>query len=129
MGLFNDGRFATLREVVDHVLRLVESRAAPESKGCLLLSDHTVGSEESNGRSDRLSPVLSGTWWVNSGADFDPDSTVPVPAGGFVRRVARTPHYDGVKKSAKTPAVIALFGIAPVELQLVDPSQPTWRRL
>jgi hypothetical protein len=40
---------------------------------------------------DRLSLVLSGTWWVNSGADFDPDRTVPVPAGGFVRRVARTP--------------------------------------
>jgi hypothetical protein len=39
---------------------------------------------------DRLSRVLSGTWWVNSGADFDPDNTVPVPAGGFVRRIART---------------------------------------
>jgi len=78
---------------------------------------------------DRLSLVLSGTWWVNSGADFDPDATVPVPAGGFVRHVARTPHYDGVKKSAKTPAVIALFGMAPVELQLMDPSQPAWRRL
>src|SRR3984893_7240064 len=35
---------------------------------------------------DRLSLVLSGTWWVNSGADFDPDQTVPVAAGGFVRR-------------------------------------------
>ena len=78
---------------------------------------------------DRLSLVLSGTWWVNSGADFDPDSTVPVPAGGFIRRVARTPHYDGVKKSAKSPAVIALFGIAPVQLQLVDPTKPAWRRL
>src|SRR5437879_4746953 len=61
---------------------------------------------------DRLSLVLSGTWWVNSGADFDPDNTVPVPAGGFVRRVARTPHYDGVKKDAREPAVIGLFGIA-----------------
>jgi hypothetical protein len=78
---------------------------------------------------DRLSLVLSGTWWVNSGADFDPDSTVPVPAGGFVRRVARTPHYDGVKKSATIPTVIALFGIAPVELELVDPRKPAWRRL
>jgi hypothetical protein len=38
---------------------------------------------------DRLSLVLSGTWWVNSGADFDPDNTVPVPPGGFVRRAAR----------------------------------------
>jgi hypothetical protein len=65
---------------------------------------------------DRLSLVLSGTWWVNSGADFDPDNTVPVPAGGFVRRIARTPHYDGVKKDAKEPAVIGIFGIAPSNL-------------
>jgi hypothetical protein len=77
---------------------------------------------------DRLSLVLSGTWWVNSGTDFDPDNTVPVPAGGFVRRVASTPHYDGVKKPATEPAVIALFGLAPVELTLVDPSKPAWRQ-
>ena len=78
---------------------------------------------------DRLSLVLSGTWWVNSGADFDPDHTVPVPAGGFVRRVAHTPHYDGVKRDAKEPAVIALFGMAPVDLKLVDASKPAWRRV
>jgi len=78
---------------------------------------------------DRLSLVLSGTWWVNSGADFDPNQTVPVPAGGFVRRVAHTPHYDGVKRDAKEPALIALFGIAPVELTLVDPSKPGWRQV
>jgi hypothetical protein len=78
---------------------------------------------------DRLSLVVSGTWWVNSGADFDANQTVPVPAGGFVRRVARTPHYDGVKRDAKEPAVIALFGIAPVDLTLVDPSKPGWRRV
>src|SRR5260370_42708965 len=63
---------------------------------------------------DRLCLVLSGTWWVNSGADFDPNATVPVPARGFVRRVARPPHYDGVKKEANEPAVMGLFGIAPV---------------
>jgi hypothetical protein len=56
-----------------------------------------------------------------------PENTVPIPAGGFVRRVARTPHYDGVKRDAKEPAVIALFGIAPVEFALVDPSKPAWR--
>jgi len=78
---------------------------------------------------DRLSLVLSGTWWVNSGADFDPNNTVPVPVGGFVRRVARTPHYDGVKRDAKEPAVIALFGIAPVKFELVDPSRPAWRQV
>jgi hypothetical protein len=78
---------------------------------------------------DRLSLVLSGTWWVNSGADFDPDNAVPVPAGGFVRRIARTPHYDGVMTDANEPAVIALFGIAPVQLELVDPGKPGWRKL
>jgi hypothetical protein len=74
---------------------------------------------------DRLSLVLSGTWWVNSGADFDPDNTVPVSAGGFVRRVAGTPHYDGVKKDENEP----LFGIAPVQFELVDPAKPRWRKL
>jgi hypothetical protein len=78
---------------------------------------------------DRLSVVVSGVWWVNSGADFDPDNAVPVPAGGFVRRVARTPHYDGVMSTANEPAVIALFGIAPVQLELVDPSKPAWRKV
>jgi hypothetical protein len=78
---------------------------------------------------DRLSLVLSGTWWVNSGADFDPDNTVPVLAGGFVRRIARTPHYDGVKKDAKEPAVIGIFGIAPVQFELVDSGKPAWREL
>ena len=76
---------------------------------------------------DRLSLVLSGTWWVNSGADFDPGNAVAVSAGGFVRRVAHTPHYDGVKREG--PAVIALFGIAPVKLRLVDPDRPAWRRV
>ncbi len=75
---------------------------------------------------DRLCLVLSGTWWVNSGADFNPNATVPVGAGGFVRRVAHTPHYDGVRKGAEEPAVIGIFGIAPVDLRMVDPNKPGW---
>jgi hypothetical protein len=50
---------------------------------------------------DRLSIVISGVWWVNSGADFDPANAVPVPAGSFVRRIARTPHYDGVVRTSR----------------------------
>jgi len=78
---------------------------------------------------DRLSLVLSGTWWVNSGPDFDPGNAVPVPAGGFVRRVARTPHYDGVMSTATEPAVIVLFGVAPVRFELVDRGKPAWRKV
>jgi len=72
---------------------------------------------------DRLCFVLSGTWWVNSGETFEPDATVPVPTGGFVRRVAHTPHYDGVKKGEKEPAIIGIFGEAPIQLKWIDPSK------
>ena len=76
---------------------------------------------------DRLCFVISGTWWVNSGENFEPENTVPVPAGGFVRRVAHTPHYDGVRKDDKEPAVIGIFGQAPIEFKLVDPTKPRVR--
>jgi hypothetical protein len=78
---------------------------------------------------DRLCVVVSGTWWVNSGADFDPPSCVPVPAGSFVRRVAGTPHYDGVVRSGSEPVVIAICGMGPVNQKLVDPSKPLVREV
>jgi hypothetical protein len=78
---------------------------------------------------DRLCFVISGTWWVNSGENFQPEATVPVPAGGFVRRVAHTPHYDGVKKGGKEPAVIGIFGQAPIEFKLTDPTKPPVREV
>jgi hypothetical protein len=64
---------------------------------------------------------------VNSGADSDPNAAVPVPADGFVRRVAHKPHYDRIRKGAKEPVVIGIFGVAPVDLKLFDPSKPAWR--
>jgi len=72
---------------------------------------------------------LSSTWWVNSGSDFEPENSVPVPAGGFVRRVAHTWHYDGVRKGASEATEIAIFGIGPVNLKLADRNQPIWRRV
>jgi hypothetical protein len=76
---------------------------------------------------DRLGVVLSGVWWCNSGTDFDPALAVPVYPGGFVRRVAGTPHYDGARADAAEPAVIAVSGIGPVGQKWVDPSQPVLR--
>jgi hypothetical protein len=73
--------------------------------------------------------VVSGTWWVDSGADFTPQDTVPVPAGGFVLRHARTWHYDGVQPDGHEPAVIAVFGIGPVDIRLADPAKPSWRHV
>ena len=75
---------------------------------------------------DRLCVVMSGTWYVASGEDFAPDATVPVPAGSFVHRVAKTPHYDGVKKGATESAIIAISGIGPITYHLTDPTKPGW---
>ncbi|HLK48140.1 MAG TPA: cupin domain-containing protein [Bryobacteraceae bacterium] len=46
---------------------------------------------------DRYITVLSGTWWVGTGTKYDPDSTVPVPAGSYVTHYAKQIHYDGAK--------------------------------
>jgi hypothetical protein len=78
---------------------------------------------------DRYCVVVSGTWWVTSGAKFDPDSTVPAPAGTFVRRVARTPHYDGVRKDGTEPATIAICGMGPITFHNAEPGTPGWRKL
>jgi hypothetical protein len=78
---------------------------------------------------DRLCVVVSGTWWVTSGETFDPDSTVPAPAGTFVRRVAKTPHYDGAKSDAKEPAVIAICGIGPITAHWLEADKPPWRKV
>jgi quercetin dioxygenase-like cupin family protein len=46
---------------------------------------------------DRFITVLKGTWWVGTGTKFDPDSTVPMPAGTFVKHFGKQVHYDGAK--------------------------------
>jgi hypothetical protein len=78
---------------------------------------------------DRFCVVVSGIWWCNSGDDFDPAACVPVPAGSFVRRVAGTPHYDGVIRGHPEPAIIAICGVGPVNYMLSDPSMPGVRRV
>jgi hypothetical protein len=78
---------------------------------------------------DRFCVVVSGTWWCNSGPDFDPAACVPVTAGSFVHRIAGTPHYDGVVRGHPEPAIIAICGIGPVNYASVDPAGPGVRRV
>jgi hypothetical protein len=47
----------------------------------------------------------------------------------LIRRVAKTPHYDGVKKNGKEPAVIAICGMGPITYHLVNAGQPDLRVL
>lgn len=69
---------------------------------------------------DRHFIVVSGTWWVGSGSKFDPDATVPMPAGSSVIHFAKGVHYDGAKGEQATilvwgegPATSTPFGQAP----------------
>ena len=41
--------------------------------------------------------VISGTWWVGTGTKFNPEATVPMPAGSFVTHFGKQVHYDGAK--------------------------------
>ena len=59
---------------------------------------------------DRFITVLSGTWWVGTGPKFDPESTVPMPAGTFVVHTGKGIHYDGAKQS---DAILVIHGMGP----------------
>ena len=59
---------------------------------------------------DRHFIVVSGTWWVGAGPKFDPEATVPIPAGSSVTHFAKGVHYDGAKDE---PATILVWGEGP----------------
>lgn len=59
---------------------------------------------------DRYITVLSGTWWVNTGRNYDPEHMKPVPAGSFVTHYANHVHYDGAKDA---DTVIEIVGMGP----------------
>jgi len=62
-------------------------------------------------RNDRYIVVLQGTWWVGSGAKFDPEhGTVPMPAGSFVTHYGKQVHWDGAKDE---DAVLLIMGQGP----------------
>jgi hypothetical protein len=62
---------------------------------------------------DRYITVLSGTWWVGTGTKYDPDKTVPMPAGSFVTDLAKGIHYDGAKDEQ---AIIEIVGMGPATI-------------
>src|SRR4051812_26523410 len=59
---------------------------------------------------DRFITVISGTWWVGTGSKYDPNSTVPLPPGSFVKHVAKEIHYDGAKDE---DTVLEIVGMGP----------------
>jgi hypothetical protein len=59
---------------------------------------------------DRFFVVIVGTWWMGTGERFDPESTVPAPAGSDVIHYAGKVHYDGAKNEE---TIIQVWGMGP----------------
>jgi hypothetical protein len=69
---------------------------------------------------DRYIMVLSGTWWVGQGINWDLDHvTAPVKPGSFVTHYARQVHYDGARTNDE-PAVEIVWGMGPVATVVCD---------
>ncbi len=62
--------------------------------------------------------VVSGTWWVGTGAKFDPDSTKPMPPGTYVVDIPNELHYDGAKDEG---CVLMIIGEGPVKTSAPGP--------
>jgi len=59
---------------------------------------------------DRYISVIEGTMLIGTGSKFDPEKTVPIRAGGFIRDIAKQVHYDG---SGEDGLTIEIFGMGP----------------
>jgi hypothetical protein len=70
---------------------------------------------------DRFLTVVEGTFWVGAGS-FDPQRTVALKAGSFVRDVARGIHFEGAKDDGATLYVV---GIGPSPDHVAGPATTT----
>jgi quercetin dioxygenase-like cupin family protein len=68
---------------------------------------------------DRFITVLEGTFWVGSGK-FDPERTVPLKPGTFVRDFANQIHFDGSKDDGTT---LEFVGMGPASAHYGEPQE------
>jgi len=57
---------------------------------------------------DRFITVLAGTMWIGTGNKFDPEKTVPLKPGSFVRDIANQTHFDGSKADGLTIEIVGM---------------------
>ena len=68
------------------------------------------GSRPHSHPNDRFVTVISGTWWVGTGTDYDMAKTVPMPAGSFVTHTAGGIHFDGARDEE---VIVQVVGMGP----------------
>ena len=69
---------------------------------------------------DRNVVVLKGTWYAGTDDSWDPDRTVALPAGSFMKHPAGAVHYDGAKDEEVT---VQIIGIGPSSTTVLFPTE------
>ncbi|MEO8039808.1 MAG: cupin domain-containing protein [Betaproteobacteria bacterium] len=67
---------------------------------------------------DRLVTVIKGTWYAGTSENFDPDNTVAMPTGSFMKHPAGAAHYDGSKDGE---VIVQIMGIGPSGTEFFKP--------
>jgi len=57
---------------------------------------------------DRFITVLAGTMWIGTGNKFDPENTVALKPGSYVRDIANQMHFDGSKADGLTIEIVGM---------------------
>ena len=66
---------------------------------------------------DRFVTVISGVWYTGTGDDFDPDNTVPLGPGSYMKHPAGGVHFDGAKEGE---VIVEIRGMGPVHTTFVE---------
>ena len=74
----------------------------------LLKRDANNWSQPHSHPNDRFITVLAGTMWIGTGARFDPENTVPLKPGSYVRDIANQTHFDGSKADGLTIEIVGM---------------------
>jgi quercetin dioxygenase-like cupin family protein len=69
---------------------------------------------------DRHAVVLKGTWYTGTGDAFDPERTVPLKPGSYMKHPAGGHHFDGAKDEE---VIVQIVGYGPTGMTLLRPEE------
>jgi hypothetical protein len=68
----------------------------------------------------RYATVIKGTWYTGEGDTFDPNKTVPLKPGSFMKHPMGAHHFDGAKNEE---VIVQLMGTGPSTTTKIDTSK------
>lgn len=69
-------------------------------------------------REERHAVVIQGTWYTGIGDEFEPDKTIGLKPGSYMRHPAGAHHFDGAKEE---DVIVQIVGIGPSETTRLRP--------